>query len=369
MESPPGPEVMLGGRRLLYFGGTGYHCLQGHPALVKAAHDAMKQYGMGTGTGRTMPVGRSPVQEKLEKKAAQFLGTEDAVCIPSGYMSNSVGLAGLAGCFDRCFVDEISHYSIADAVKLTEKPVESFAHRDGDDLRKQLRNKLKGDEVPLLISDGVFPTFGELAPVDEYLEVLEPYGGLLWLDDAHAVGVLGPEGRGTIDYYGLSGNNLFFCGSLAKAVGAHGGVVPGSRSFCRRIRECCGFIRGSSAISIPAAAAATAGLTFLIDNPQWRKDLAENARFVKRGICEMGISIRETPHPVIAFSLGNGETHRNVQLRLLERGISIQHSHYIGAGESGVLRIVVFSQHTRRQLERLLHSLREVLKETDGCSP
>ena len=125
----------------------------------------------------------------------------------------------------------------------------------------------------------------------EYLKVLEPYGGRLWLDDAHGVGVIGPAGRGTLDFHGISDDCAFFGGSLAKAIGAHGGVVPGTREFCERVRETSGFVKGSSGISVPAAAAATAGLEILLTNPQLRADLAENTRIVKEGVRALGITI------------------------------------------------------------------------------
>ena len=217
MQTPPGAEILLSGRRYVYFGGTGYHCLQGHPDLVSAASAAMQKYGMGTATGGARPVGPSPVQKRLEETAARYFGTDDAVCLVSGYLANTVGIRGLADRCDRLFVDETAHYSVLDAARLSEKPVVYFAHRNGADLAAQLKKELREGETPLVASDGVFPTFGEIAPVADYLEVVAPYQGLLWLDDAHAVGVLGPAGRGTYDHFGLSvglsGENCFFCGS------------------------------------------------------------------------------------------------------------------------------------------------------------
>ncbi len=361
METPPGPTIILSGQEYLYFAGTGYHCLQGHPELIAAAAAAMKTYGMGTATGVRNLVGPSPVHQALEKSAAGFFGTEDAVCIATGYMANIVGISGLTGRFHRLFVDEISHYSVLDAARLAGKPVILFAHRDSRDLQRKLNDHLEEDEIPLLVSDGIFPTFGEIAPVDRYLDLLAPYGGLLWLDDAHAVGVIGPRGRGTLDFYGVAGENRFFGGSLAKAIGGHGGVIPGTRAFCDRIREHSGFLKGATGISVPAAAASRAGLAVLRENPQLLARLGKNSQFFKAGIRELGIAIPDSPHPVVAFSLGSAERNRQAQRELMRHGILIQHSTYVGAGKDGVLRMVIFSQHTEEQMTRLLDALRTIV--------
>jgi 8-amino-7-oxononanoate synthase len=281
MESPPGPEIRLGERTLLYFGGTAYHALQGHPELLDAAAVAMQRYGMGTATAGTWPIAPSPVQRELELEAAAYFGTQDAVALASGYMTTWVALAGLEGRFERCFVDQNSHYAVLDALRLMGIEAVRYAHDDVDELASLLRAELRGQasrtERPLIVSDGVFPTFGRVAQLGRLAELAAEFGGLLWVDDAHGVGVLGEHGRGSSELAGLEiGEHVFVGASLAKAIGAHGGIVPGPAEFCARIRERSRLLSASMAISVPNAAAATAGLRILQREPGWRVELLEN---------------------------------------------------------------------------------------------
>lgn len=361
MESPPGPEILLGGTRHLYFGGTAYHALQGHPAVVAAAKAALDVLGMGPATGGTWPVGPGPAQRRLEAKAALFFATEDAVCFASGYLASPVGVAGLSDRIHRVFVDETAHYSVLDGARLSGRPVTTFAHRDPEDLERRLADELRRDEVPLVATDGVFPTRGELAPIPDYVELLEPRNGLLWIDDAHGVGVLGPHGRGTLDHYGVTSERCFFSGSLAKALGGHGGVIPGTRELCGHLRGTSAILRGASGISAPAAAAAAEGMDILLREPERRERLRESSRVLRRRLRQLGLEVSDSPHPVAAFSLGSEEMNVQVQRELMERGIVVPYSKYVGAGEDGVLRVVLFSTHTIEQVTRLTDALREIV--------
>jgi 8-amino-7-oxononanoate synthase len=371
MESPPGPEIRLGERTLLYFGGTAYHALQGHPELLDAAAVAMQRYGMGTATAGTWPIAPSPVQRELELEAAAYFGTQDAVALASGYMTTWVALAGLEGRFERCFVDQNSHYAVMDALRLMGIEAVRYAHDDVDELASLLRAELRGQasqtERPLIVSDGVFPTFGRVAQLGRLAELAAEFGGLLWVDDAHGVGVLGEHGRGSSELAGLEiGEHVFVGASLAKAIGAHGGIVPGPAEFCARIRERSRLLSASMAISVPNAAAATAGLRILQREPGWRVELLENTRWLKDALRSQGLELLETPHPVTAFSLGTESANRRVHEEMLTRGLLVPRASYVGAGSDGVLRIVLCSQHRRDQVERLVNELGEAIAAVGG---
>jgi len=358
MGSAPGAETVINGRRCLYFGGTGYYAFQQHPELLNAARDALRQYGMHSATSRNI-YGTTPVYLEVEKKAAEFFATEDAAYLASGYLSNIAGLQGLfqTGRYDLFMVDERAHYSITDFVYAPRKPVFTFAHVDPEDLRKQLKAHVKAGERPLVISDGIFPTFGVVAPVPEYVKVLEPYQGAIWLDDAHAIGVLGPHGRGTYEYYGLASDNLFFGGTLSKAIGAFGGIVPGKKNLIQAIRA--GHImNGATAAPSPAAGAAIRGMTLLMEHPELREQLWKNARTLKTGLKQLGFPMNDTPVPVAAWTLKSGQEMDRVHDELMKRGICIQRTQYVGAGPEGALRAVVFATHTTEQIQRLLAELK-----------
>ncbi len=361
MESAPGSEITMNGKRYLYFGGVGYHALQGHPALLKAAGEALVKFGMHTATGRG-GYGNTPDLLGVEKKVAEFFGTEDAAYLASGYLANAAGYQVLAatGRYDAAFIDEAAHFSAKDFVSLLQMPVFTFAHRDPEDLRGKLRANLKARQKPLLISDGLFSTYGYLAPVPDYVEILKPYQGSIWLDDAHAVGVIGASGRGTYEHYGLKSDELLFGATLSKAFGAYGGIIPGKEDFVQAVRA--GHVNnGATSVPSPAVAAALAGLDMLMQHPELRTQLWKNARMMKDGLRQMGFSVDGSPVPIAAWKLKSAEEMDRVRDELMNRGICIQRSFYVGAGPEGVLRVAVFSSHTGEQINRLLSELKNLV--------
>ena len=361
MESAPGAEIALGGRRVLYFGGTAYHALQGHSRVTSAVQEAIARYGMGTATAGTRPIGPSPVTLELERVAAEFFGTEAAIALPSGYLSTAVALDALAEDYDRVFVDETSHYAVFTALCIQQKPMLRFSHCDPEDLERRLTYELEDGERPLIVSDGVFPTFGRVAPVDQYLRLLEPFDGQLLLDDAHGLGVLGENGRGTLEHHGASGPRVHFVGSLAKAIGGHGGLVLGSEEFCARARKNSPVLWGTTGISVPNATAARVGLELLRDAPELRESLLTRGRQLDEGLHSLGLDLVDTPHPISTFTLGSAAEHQRVHEALLEQDILLPRASYVGAGEEGVLRAVLCSQHTEAHVERLVGALAELL--------
>lgn len=361
MDGGPGPETLINGRRFLYFGGTGYFGFQTHPELIQAAQKATADFGIGTATSRNV-FGTSPVYLEVERTAAKFFGTEDAIYLPSGYLINIAGLQSLAALrrFDSMFVDEGAHWSITDFMYALQKPVYTFAHGDADDLRNQLRKNLRPNEKPLVLSDGIFPAFGKIAPIPEYFKAVEPYNGCMWLDDCHAIGVIGNDGRGTYEHYGLQSERLYFGGTLSKAVGGHGGIIPGVQEFIFPIRS--GHIaNGANASPAAAASAAVKGMELLMSKPELRQQLWKNARQLKSGLRAMGFDQDDSVIPIAAWTLKTGEDMDRVHAELMNRGIAIQRTHYVGTGANGALRAVVFANHKPEQIRRMLDELRKLL--------
>ena len=196
IETSVGSRVIIAGRERDYFAGCGYLGLQNHPALIAAAADALQRYGLGTATSRG-GYGEHPVYVALEAEAARYFGTEAALYYVTAYLGNTILLQGLRGEYDRIFLDDASHFSVRDSVQIAGAPVTPFRDLDPDDLAAQLHAQLRPGERPLVISDGVFPISGEIAPAPDYLAALAPYAGaILCLDDAHATGVLGARAGG-----------------------------------------------------------------------------------------------------------------------------------------------------------------------------
>jgi len=360
MESAPGAETIIGGKRRLYFAGTSYFGLHGHADLIRAGVKAFQKYGTHSATSRA-GFGNNPVLLEVEEQLKEFFGETDAAYFGSGYLSSLVLAQSLAEKYDAVFVDEAAHFCIADSAHSLGKPVYRFRHRDAGDLRRKLQTKLKPRQTPFLMTDGVFPTYGYIAPVPDYLDVITPYKGLIGLDDAHGVGVLGPNGRGTYEHFGVASEGLHLAGTLSKAFGGHGGFIVGGKKLIAGARTTAGAYIGSTPTPTPIAAAAAKGIEILRSHPEMRDRLRKNVSLVKAGLKKLGVPIDDTPVPIVAWSTGSAEKMKKVQRLLMNRGIAIAYLKYIGAPSEGVLRVTVFSTHTVEHISRLLKELATAL--------
>lgn len=373
MQSPPGPYTVIDGRRYLYFVGTGYLGLQGHPEVIRAACEAAQQYGMGSATARP-GFGTTPPVLDVERGAAALLGAEDAFYFASGYAGNSILVEALRGTFDIAMVDELAHYAIVDAVRHVGLPMVTFRHCDPQDLRAKLRSTLTSGQRPLVASDGVFAARGTIAPLAAYWEVLGKVpGSALMIDDAHALGVLGANGRGAWEYAGLERIEVngqppvdphaaYGCATLSKAVGGFGGIIAGSRAFVEYAKRCSPWYFGASALPAPVAAATARALEILAADPGLRTRLWENVGRVKSGLRRVGLETDDTPVPIVCLTLGTAENMRRIQQRLMEREILVAYmAAYAGLGPQGALRLAVFATHTDAMIQELLDQLQRIL--------
>lgn len=375
MQSPPGSQTIIDGKRYLYFAGTGYLGLQGHPEVIRAACEATQRFGIGSATSRT-GFGDTPPTLEVERRCAELFAVDDSFYFASGYMGNSILVALRDRGFQAVFVDELSHYCVFEAARLAARPVFRFRfrHRDPEDLRAKLKAHLKPGQLPLIMSDGVFAARGTIAPAAEYWAVLRDYpDAVLAVDDAHALGVLGAHGRGTLEHTGLFGSGvngdvdaedgprLLMCGTLSKAVGGFGGIIPGSRRFIERLKGTSHYFGGASAPPVPAAAATARALELIAADPGMRIRLWKNVGTVKSGLRRMGLEADHTPVPIICLTIGNAENMQRIQRELMERGVVIAYmAAYSGLGPEGALRLAVFSTHTREMIGRLLDELQRL---------
>lgn len=376
MESPPGAETVIDGRQYLYFAGTGYLGLQGHPAVIRAACEATERYGVHSATSRAR-FGNTPPTLDVERQAARFFGTAGAFYFMSGYVANDILVRAIVDRIDAVFVDERSHYSVVQAAHSAGRPVEVFRHRDAEDLADKLRNNLPARGRPLVMSDGVFSVLGVIAPVTEYRDVLRAYpGSVLLVDDAHGFGVLGQAGRGTFDHAGLFelGVNadlpdpdkpdpcLLVCGTLSKAIGGFGGIIPGTQPIIDRVKSGSHYFAGASALPVAASAASARALELILDHPRMRTRLRRNVRVLKSGLRGLGLDTDDTPVPIICLTIGTAGDMQRIQDELMERGILVPHvPTYSGLGPEGALRLAVFSTHTDEMIRRLLDELRRLV--------
>ncbi len=369
MESRTGTKVVLNGKSYLYFAGTSYFQLHSHPEVIKAANDATQQYGIGSATTRAM-TGTTPLLEKIEMKLASYFNTEDAVYLPSGYLSSHAGLMALdqLGLYQLIFLDESSHYSLAEGAAATGKPVITFRNRNPQDLETLMKKHLGAGQRPLVASDGLFPVMGTLAPVRDYLDLAKKYDGVVWVDDAHGVGILGTHGRGTCEALGTASSRIYFGATLSKAFGAYGGIIAGRGDFIQKIRSG-NVITGSSSPMNAAVAAGIKGLELVQENQNLRKKLWSIARYLRESLQHMGIPSEPLfiPEmhgtiPIFSFAHRDAATMRAIHNYLLKQGIYTQYTSYKGAGTEGVIRVVVSSAHKKVEIVRLTHTLKEAFR-------
>jgi 7-keto-8-aminopelargonate synthetase-like enzyme len=367
LQSPPGPSAVIDGRRYLYFVGTGYLGLQGHPEVVRAACEAARQFGVGSATTRA-GYGNSQPTLEVERLAAELLDAASAFYLPTGYAAASVLAGTLAERIDAVFLDELSHFSLAEAAPSLRKPVVRFRHADADDLRAKIAASLSPGQRPLVLSDGVFAARGRIAPVADYLDVLQPYtGAALLIDDAHGLGVLGPGGRGTFEQAGLheniniDGGTKFLCGTLSKAIGGYGGILAGSPAMIDRTKAASHWYDGASPMPAPVAAATARGLELVLAEPGLRAALRENVRRLRGGLRQLGMAVEDTPVPIVCLVLGNAARMKRIQCELRNRGILVAYmAAYSGLGPEGALRLAVFANHGEEMIEQLLDALQEI---------
>ena len=355
-----GPRMLVNGRQVDYYCGTSYYSLHGDPRVIDAACDATRRYGLGPATVMNTP----PLLEVVERASA-FFGTQSVTYLVSGYLADMVLVQALSDDYDVVFVDERSHYSVFDGLAVSEKPVVRFRYRDPNDLSVKLADNAKVGQIPLVLSDGVFPTTGEIAPLRDYVEALSPYDdALLCVDDSHAIGVIGEEGKGTFEYLGLRGPNLYLVGTLSKAVGGVGGIVPGSHVLMEKIKRHSQVPIGASPPSSAAAAAAAMGLRILSEHPEMRKQLWSNVARVRRGLRNCGLDVGTSPVPIVSIRSTADLDVKRLQQELYNMDILVAcfgSRGYSDAPDVESVRIAVFSTHTESQIDRLVESIGALL--------
>ena len=358
MESPLGARMRINGREVDYFCGTSYFCLHGHPEVIEAACTATREFGMGPGT-----LARMQVYEDLGGRLCTWFGTEQVVVMISGYTGPLTLLQGLRDDFDVMFMDAATHYSSRDAIKTLGKPIHSFRHLDAGSLAETLSRYIEPRQRPVIVTDGVFPSTGTLAPLESYRKAMAPYeGALLCVDDSHGVGAIGPGGRGSLEHAGLEVEGNYLTGTLSKAFGALGGIVPGDAALAEKVRRNAMIMRGASLPPPGAAAAANAALRILATTPRMRCDLTRNVRHMRSGLRKLGFDVAETPVPIVSIRGDGGLA--VLQARLNERDIIVkvtEASGYSDAPDVPMMRLAVFSEHSPEQIDRLLSSMAELL--------
>jgi glycine C-acetyltransferase/8-amino-7-oxononanoate synthase len=374
MQSAPGARTLINGRWRDYFSGTGYLGLQGHPGLVAAAAEALQQYGLTSGTSRG-GYGEHPAFHAVESAGAAFFGEARSLYTVSAYLGSGVLLQGLRGEYERVYLDDAAHFSLREAAAAAGNPVHTFHHRDPAALAETLKKTLRPGERPLALSDGVFPISGEIAPLDGYEAVLAGYdGAVLCVDDAHATGVIGEQGRGSLEYVsstrpghaqngGVAGPvRCYTTHTLSKAMGGHGGLIAGSSALIAQLWRNAPALAGSSPAPIPAAAGSAWALQHVAAHPELREKLWANVRRAREGFRKLGWELEDAPIPILCLRGRAGLDLARIQQELFARDLCVAHvTRYSSTPAGGALRVAVFASHTEQQIDRLIAELSGLL--------
>jgi len=361
VEGAQGPRIRFEGRQVLNFCSNNYLGLADDPRLQAAAVQCMHDQGLGSGASRLI-CGNFSAHERLEQKIARFKNTERALLFSSGYLANLGIIPALFDRHDIVFSDRLNHASIIDGIILSGAQMRRYPHKDVLALEKMLRDcSPAGRKV--IITDTVFSMDGDTAPLDQIVALAERYECLVMVDEAHATGVLGPEGQGAVEHFGLQGRIPIIMGTLSKAVGSFGAYCCGSETLIEfLINKARGFIY-TTALPPAIAAAAYQGLEIIEQEPQRRESLWANTFFVLQGLRKMGFDTAESQTPIIPVILGDVETALDFSHRLMEAGILVTAIRPPTVPKNTArLRITVTAAHSPKDLEYLLEQMAFIQK-------
>ncbi len=364
MSSAQGPEVVVDGRPCVSFSSNDYLGLTHHPRLRAAALGAVQSYGAGSGAVRTI-AGTMSLHEELEATLAKFKHTEAVLTFPSGFSANTGVIPTIAGEGDLIVSDSLNHASIIDGMRLSKAPRVIYQHADVVALREQLaaaRTAGRSDgggphRLILVVTDGVFSMDGDIAPLPGIVDAAEEFGAAVMVDDAHASGVLGDAGRGTVDHFGLHGRVAIQVGTLSKAVGVLGGYVAGSQDLRDLLVQRARPILFSTSAPPAVAAACLEAIHVLEEEPQLHERLWANTRRFKAELSRLGLDTGVSETPITPVMMGDSATAGQFSDLLFEAGVFAQPIVYpTVALDKARIRTIVTAAHTDDHIDRALEA-------------
>jgi 8-amino-7-oxononanoate synthase len=349
-------RVRWRGRELDYFSGCDYFRLASHPAVLKAATDGLKKFGLNVAASR-LTTGHHQIYDVLESELANFFGAQDALLVSTGYLTGIVVAQALARNFSHVLLDARAHPALVDAAAQLESQVLRFEHRDVDDFARVVAWCGK-DARPIVLTDGMFSHDGSAAPLKAYLKLL-PRTAMILVDDAHGAGVLGRTGQGTSELEGVNRRQIIQCVTLSKAFGVYGGVILGTRELRDQILERSRSFVGSTPLPLPLANAALQSVKVLrAKGNAWRRQLNKNASYARAALKKAGFEVPGTPGPIIPIYVKEPSKSLALKKHLLAAGIFPPFLKYPGGDANGYFRFVISSGHSKSQLDGLINALK-----------
>lgn len=350
---------IAGGRRVLNMCANNYLGLADHPALIAAAKDALDTHGFGMASVRFI-CGTQDIHKDLEDALTRFLGTEDTILYPSAFDANGGLFETLLGPEDAVISDELNHASIIDGIRLCKAQRLRYKHNDVADLEAKLA-EAKAARLRLIATDGCFSMDGTIADLGAICELAEKYQALTMIDDAHATGFLGRNGRGTHEHRGVMGRIDIITGTLGKALGgASGGFTSSRKRIVELLRQRSRPYLFSNSVAPHIVAATLKALELLSESTELRDKLEENTNYFRSALIERGLTIKPGTHPIVPIMLGDAALSQKFAARMLEKGVYVIGFFYpvVPHGTARV-RTQVSAAHSRQDLEFAVNAFAE----------
>ncbi len=367
LDDQQAPVCHYDGREVINLASNNYLGLANHPKLIEASLKATKELGVGSGAVRTI-AGTMRIHMELEEKIARFKNVEACVVFQSGFAANAGTVSAILGKEDFILSDELNHASIIDGARLSRAKIKVFRHKDVDHCEELLKEIANEPGHKLVITDGVFSMDGDIGPVNKLAALAEKYGAIMMVDDAHASGVLGRNGRGSIDHFGMHGRVDVQVGTLSKAIGALGGYVCGSKDLIDSLYHRARPFLFSTSHPPSVAASCIAAFDILETEPERIDRLWKNTKYFQGELKRVGFNIGgvntpATETPITPVIVGEGRAAMDFSRALFDEGVMGTGIAFPTVPEGKArIRLILTSEHTREQLDRALETLERVAK-------
>lgn len=363
ITTPQGADIKANGKEVINFCANNYLGLSSHPKVIEAAKKALDTHGFGMSSVRFI-CGTQDIHKELEQKISQFLGTEDTILYAAAFDANGGVFEPLFNEQDAIISDELNHASIIDGIRLCKAQRFRYKNNDMSDLESKLQ-EAKNTRSKIIVTDGVFSMDGTIAQLDKIVELAEKYQALVMIDECHASGFMGKNGRGTHEHRNVMGKIDIITGTLGKALGgAMGGFTSGKKEIIEILRQRSRPYLFSNALAPAIVAASIAVLDMLSETTALRDKLEENTKYFRQKISEVGFDIKPGEHPIVPIMLYDAVLAQKMAEKLLEKGIYVVGFFYpvVPKGQARI-RVQISAGHDRHHLDKAIAAFTEVGKE------
>lgn len=364
LESSQTPRSVIDGKEVINLSSNNYLGLATHPKLIEATIKATEQYGAGSGAVRTI-IGTMSLHQELEQRLAEFKHTEAALVFQSGFTANTATIPAIVGKGDVIISDSLNHASIIDGCRLSRAEIKAYEHADMNHLEQRLKEaKDQGVGKILVITDGVFSMDGDIAPLPDIVELSQKYGAISYVDDAHSSGVLGANGRGSVDHFGLHGQVDIQIGTLSKALGVLGGYVASSKDLIDWLVHRGRPFLFSTSHPPGVTAALIAALDILLTEPELIDTLWDNTRYFKGKLETLGFDTGKSDTPITPVIIGEGSRAMKFSDELFNAGVFAQGIAFpTVAKDKARVRTIVTATHSKADLDEAIAAFEKVGKD------